>query len=160
MGLETIQSTRGRTLDLDALAGKTVVVFYEARDQVDDNLHLKESCGLLSEGMRDRLVVLGVANARGLSRVRPVVAAAVRRIAERYGAEIWMDFEGAFAQSPYRFGTAGSTVAILDPRGAIVFRGDGPLDARALEGFFDALGASLDRRAARAVAERVEGARV
>lgn len=160
MGLETIQSTHGRQLDLDALRGRTVVVFYESRDHLEDNLHLKESCGLLSEGagLRDRLVVLGVADVEGLSFVRPIVTAAVRKIAARYGAEIWMDFEGALKRAPHGFGRAGSTVAIFDPTGALTFREDGPLDATALEQFFDALGASLDRGAARAIAARVERA--
>ncbi|MCA9609541.1 MAG: hypothetical protein KC619_28275 [Myxococcales bacterium] len=157
MSLETIQSTHGRSLDLESLRGRTVVVFYESRDHVDDNLLLKESCGLLSEGaaMRNRLEVLGVADVEGLGFVRPVVTAAVRQVARRYGAEIWMDFDGVLKRAPFAFGRRGSTVAILDPSGALVFREDGPLDADALDAFFTALGGSLDRRAVRELVGRV-----
>ncbi|MCB9592161.1 MAG: hypothetical protein H6719_05460 [Sandaracinaceae bacterium] len=163
MATQTIQSTRGRTLDPSTLRGKTVVVFYEARDHVDDNLHLKESCGLLLERgtMGDRFDVLGVADVDGLSFVRPVVTAAIGVIAARYGAELWMDFDRALERGPWRLPGGGSTVAIVDARGEVVFCARGVLDAQALERFFDALGASLDHGVARQIArQRDEAAHV
>lgn len=154
---QIIRSTRGRALSFEALRGRAVVVFYESRDHVEDNLHLKESCGLLSESpsMRGRLEVLGIADVRGLGFVEPVVRAAVGRVAQRYGAELWLDFHGVLARAPYRFGGRGSTVAVVDATGCVVFRGDGPLDGDGLERFFGALGAALDTRAAGELARRL-----
>lgn len=153
MALQTIQSTQGRSLDLDALRGKTVVVFYEERDHVDDNVHLKESCGLLLESgsMADRLEVLGVADVAGLSFVRPIVRAAVKVVAARYATELWLDFEGALREAPWSLGGKGSAVMVLDAEGQIVFRRKGALDAVDLEDFFGALGRGAARRVERMV---------
>jgi len=153
MALHTIQSTQGRSLDLEALRGKTVVVFYEERDHVDDNAHLKESCGLLLESgsMGDRFEVLGVADVQGLSFVRGIVRTAVKTIAARYNTELWLDFEGALHEAPWDLGGRGSAVMVVDPDGEIVFRGKGALDPYDLDEFFAALGASLDRRSIRRV---------
>jgi len=161
MTLQTVQSTQGRSLDFGALRGKAVVVFYEERDHVDDNVHLKESCGLLLEGgsMGDRFEVLGVADVAGLSFVRGIVRTAVKAVAARYGTELWLDFEGALREQPWDLGGAGSAVMVLDPTGRIVFRRKGALDPYDLDAFFEALGAALDRGAARRLELEVVGAR-
>ena len=152
MDVSSIRSTRGHSLDLDALRGKTVVIFYEGRDHTEDNAELKASCAQLMErgSTRGRFEVLGVAAVKGLSMVRPVVTAAVKRVARRHGAELWLDFEGALEDTPIARGSKGSTVAVIGPDGELAFRADGRLDARDVERFFAALSAPLDGAPARA----------
>lgn len=149
MDLGTIESTQGRHLDLASVAGKTVVIFYEGRGHTEDNAELKASCGRLLEkgAFGPRFDVLGIANVEGLGRgpVGAVVRAAVRAVAARHGVELWLDFAGALSRAPWSLdGGRGSTVAILDPRGEIIYRAHGRLDPTELERFFAALSVSLE----------------
>lgn len=150
MALQDIQSTQGRSLNLEDYRGKTLVLFYESRDHTDDNLHLKESCGLLLESgtMGDRFDVLGIADVEGLGIVRSIVTAAVKAVAARYRAELWLDFSGALKREPWGLGGKGSAIAIIGPTGELVFRARGVVNQFELEQFFGALGRSLDHAGA------------
>jgi hypothetical protein len=138
----TLRSTEGRSLRLSDLRGRAVVVFHEARDERDDNEGLKRACGRLVEsGIHgDRLVVLGIADLRGLGALRPFVEAAVRRAARRYGVELWMDFEGV----------VDANVVILGPSGEPLFRANGPLSRAEVDALYAALGVALAHAAAHA----------
>lgn len=141
-----LESTRGGRQSLEAYRGHAVVVFYEAHGHTRDNEALKRACGAMVERGVDRLRVLGVANLRGLGAqpVRAFVRAAVTRVARRYGVELWMDFEGALQRAPLALGSE-SSVAVLAPNGALLFRADGAVaDPRA---FYAALDDALARAA-------------
>ena len=152
MNLRAIESTQGRHLDLAAHAGKTLVIFYEGRGHTDDNAELKESCGRLVErgSFGRRFDVLGVADVEGLGRgpVGAVVRAAVRAVAAHHGIELWLDFGGTLKQAPFCLdGGRGSTVAIVDGRGEVVYRAHGRLDPVELDRFFAALARALEDKA-------------
>jgi hypothetical protein len=121
-----LESTRGGSRRLEDERGRAVVVFYEAHGHTRDNEALKRACGRRMEQSGGLLRVIGVANLRGLGRVRPLVRAAVRRVAEHYGVELWMDFDGLLQRPPLSLGDE-SSVAVLAPGGEVLFRADGPL---------------------------------
>lgn len=141
MQAQELESTGGRRARVEALRGRAVVVFYESRGHTDVNEPLKQLCGRLTTEAGDRLEVLGVANLRGLSfgAVRRLVTAAVKAVAARYGAELWMDFEGALLQAPYRLRDDAANVLVLAPDGRELFRAHGPVTGERRARFVEAL---------------------
>lgn len=147
-----LESTRGRRVSLADLRGRVCVLFYEAKGHTEDNEALKQACGRLVDGGRlgPRLEVLGVADLRGygFGPVQAVVRRAVRASAERYGTELYYDFDGALQGAPLHLAGGDSNVAILDAGGALVFRARGALDAAEVDRFFAALSDALSRAGA------------
>lgn len=141
-----LESTRGSKQDLPGLRGRAVVLFYASYRHSGDNDAHKRACGRLVELHPDRLTVLGVASLRGLD--RPLMGAwvrrAVRRIAEHYGVELWMDFDGILQQPPLAL-DAESSVAVLAPDGEVLFRENGPI--RHADAFYSAVEEALERAA-------------
>ncbi|MEC7520739.1 MAG: hypothetical protein VYE22_12780 [Myxococcota bacterium] len=144
-----LDTTQGRPVRLSDHRGKALAIFYEAKGHHDDNAALKDACARLVErgGLDGRFDVLGVADLDGLGfgPVKAMVKRAVTAVAKGYGVSLAMDFDGALEA---RLGLAGggSTVALLDPSGAVVFNRSGRLDARDADDFFAALGDALGRR--------------
>lgn len=136
----TLESTRGARLELSELRGRVAVVFYEAKGHEKTNEPLKRACAeLLGPGRP--LVVLGVADLRGLGfgPVRAIVQRAVGAVAARYGAELFLDFDGVLRRAPFGFSGGGSEIAILDTDGRVVYRASGRLDGDDVDRCFAAL---------------------
>ena len=143
-----LQSTLGRRVDPSRSDGRVRVFFYEARGHTEDNEALKQACGALIERgtFGGRLEVLGVADLHGLGFVRKMVAAAVKAMADRYGTELFMDFDGALRADRFGLRGGGAEVCVVGPEGDVCFCARGRLDETDVERFYAALGAVLEGR--------------
>jgi hypothetical protein len=123
------ESTRGQRACLDDFRGRPTVIFYEHRGTERDNEALKYA---LRDRARDAgwsIHLVGFACLKGYpSYVRPIIRPAVRAIAEAFGWELWLDFEGALLDGPFAFDPRRANVAVLDAEGRVRFQAAGALD--------------------------------
>ena len=77
--------------------------------------------------------------------MRGAIGKAVGLVARGYGIELWLDFEGLLRRRPFDFGDTGATVAVIDPRGELVFRASGTLGPTERARLIEAMGATLGR---------------
>jgi hypothetical protein len=128
-----LQAPDGRPRALRELRGRVVVLFWEARDRLEDNAVLKRELEALAR--TTDLALLGVGDVRSLDvpGIRPFVRAAVTTVSRVIGREVLLDWRGALMAAPFHAVPGRSNVLVLDRDGRLVLRADGPLgpDARA-----------------------------
>lgn len=135
----------GRVVDLSALRGRPVLVFYENRDSLPQNHALVQELASLrargEEPYRSRLALVPVADVTSYDYwpVRGFVKSALRRHARAASIDIFCDFSGDFGRA---LGAARgqSNVVLLGPDGAVRFAAQGPLSREQRAALLDILG--------------------
>lgn len=137
MGRRSLAEERGR---------RAVVLFYEDRAHVFDNDAFKGELRryVADNGLGDRVVLYGVANLADVGMVpEALVRSMIQPAVERWGADIWLDWEGVMRRPPFSFATAASNVALVDRSGRLAFHHVGPMTAESKREFYRALRAAL-----------------
>lgn len=128
-----LEGCDGRVRPLRALRGRVVVLFWEAREHLEQNAALKRE---LESVVRDRareVVLLGVGDVRALDLpvIRPIVRRAIADMARSIGHEILLDWRGALERPPLSLRRGRSNVLVLDHEGRPVLRRMGALSPAA-----------------------------
>jgi len=138
--LESMQG--GRVLLARERGRRVVVLFYEDRPHIEDNSVFKGEVQrfVVDNHLDDRVVCFGVANLGDVGATpRMLVRGLIRPIAERWGVDILLDWEGALRRPPFSFRTDAANVALIDREGRIAYRFTDTVDASARRAFFQAL---------------------
>jgi len=124
-----LEGCDGRARSLRALRGRVVVLFWEAREHLEQNAALKRDLESMVRGHAQDVVLLGVGDVRALDLpvIRPIVRRAIADIAESIGHEILLDWRGALERPPISLRRGRSNVLVLDREGRPVLRAAGPL---------------------------------
>jgi hypothetical protein len=141
-----LESTSGTNRSLRQYRGKVVIVFYEARDRVDDNAGLKRSLGRFGAStLAGDVVVLGVGDVQAFdfAPARSIARSAIRAIASHYDLEILLDWKGTLARPPFSLDPAKSNVVVVDRSGAITYRYTGVVGPEEERRFISAVSGSL-----------------
>src|SRR5258705_12006498 len=119
-------------LDLGALLGKTVVLFYEDRHTALVNAPLKEALRALRRdpAHAERVAIVPVADVSSYDfwPARWFAKRAVRGKIQQYGERIYCDWTGGF-RTPFRLREGVPTVVVISPAAAVLFFKGGKLDA-------------------------------
>jgi len=124
-----LDGSDGRPWPLRALRGRVVVLFWEAREHVDQNAELKQELESLVRDRARDVVLLGVGDVRAfdLPVVRPIVRGVISAISESIGHEVLLDWHGTLERPPISLRRGQSNVLVLDREGRPVLRAAGPL---------------------------------
>ena len=118
-------------MQLAALWGKPVVVFYEDKDGTSQNQPLKDELEAQgrSRGLLRSVRVVAVASVEGYDwvPVKGFVVSAVKRVELVSGIPVYLDWQGALKRKPWNLTGKGSTVLVLDGAGALLFSRNGAL---------------------------------
>jgi hypothetical protein len=143
----TLESLRGGTRSFaDERGHRVVVLFYEDRPHIDDNAQFKQELSRFwtDNRLSDRMVVYGVANLGDVgSYPRPLVRAMIGPLADRWGVEILLDWDGALRRPPISLHTHATNTVIADREGRIVWWHVGEIDATKRTEFYRVLRAQL-----------------
>ncbi len=127
----TVETTRGSAVRLSALWGRPAVLFYEDKDGAAQNQPLKEELAAQghARGLASAVNVIAVANVEGFDwfPAKSFVVSTVREAEEASGIPVYLDFHGALKLKPWALTGKGSTVAVVDQNGSLVFARNGPL---------------------------------
>jgi hypothetical protein len=141
-----LESTRGSVRTLRQHRGQVVVVFYEARDRVDDNAALKRAIHRLgATTLADRVVVLGVGDVKSFdfAPARSIARSAIRAIAAHHDLEILLDWKGVMTRPPFALDPTKANVLVVDREGVVVYRHAGVVRADEEQRFLGAVSAAL-----------------
>lgn len=124
-----LEGCEGRPRPLRGLRGRVVVLFWEAREHLEQNAPLKRDLESVVRSHARDVVLLGVGDVRALDLpvIRPIVRRAIADIAESIGHEILLDWRGALERPPISLRRGRSNVLVLDREGRPVLRAAGPL---------------------------------
>ncbi len=127
----TLDTTRGGAVKLSELWGKPTVLFYEDKDGTDQNQKLKNELALQGEkqALRSHVRVVAVADVEGYDwfPAKGFVVSAVKRAEKASGLPVYLDWRGALKRKPWALTGKGSTVAVLDGAGTLLFSKNGAL---------------------------------
>jgi len=123
-----LEETSGTTRTLHEARGRIIVLFFENREHTEDNRDLKLTLHrfLVDNHLEDQVRVYAVADVHSIpGLMRDVARAAIRGIADQYGIQILLDWDGALLAPPFRMSETAANVALLDREGRIAWRHTG-----------------------------------
>lgn len=138
----SLEETSGVTRTLLEVRGRVAIVFYEDREHTPDNQELKHTLHryIVDNGLREQITTYGIANVTGLDGVmRDLARGAIRTIAQQYGIQILLDWEGELQRAPFGFPGTGATIALFDRQGRMRYRVTGAHTAAQQTELFRAL---------------------
>jgi hypothetical protein len=145
----TLWDSHGKEVSLSHWRGKPVILFYEDRHSTTLNSALKEA--LFNRGREMGLLeaahVVAVANLESFDffPARDIALSHVRDEEKKWGISILVDLKGNMGAAPWALPKKTSSVVLLTPEGAPVFRASGRLGQEDTAAFFRQLGQLLGR---------------
>lgn len=122
---------------------RVVVIFYEDRPHLDDNLPFKRNLlrWVDTNDLDEQMVIFGVANLLRIPQHIPrfLVRSQIQPLEERWGIEIMLDWDGVMRRSPWTMRGNSSNVAIVDRRGRLVWHTVGAISGERRTSFYDTL---------------------
>lgn len=144
-----LRGSDGDRVQLSRWRGRPVILFYEDRHSLKVNQPLKDALFTRgrSAGVLRAAAVLAVANLKSFNffPARGIALSYVRDAERKAGIPILVDLEGTLTKRGWDLPGKTSSVLVLDPRGAEVFRASGPLTPPETQRFFAVLGNLLGR---------------
>lgn len=137
-----LEETSGATRRVSDAAGRVVIVFFEDREHTEDNRELKLTLHryIVDNHLEDQLRVYAVADVHSIpSMVRDVARSAIRAIANEYGIQILLDWDGTLLAPPFDMAEGAANVALIDRTGRIAWRHTGAFGEADDTAFFRAL---------------------
>lgn len=125
-----IEETSGVSRNLRDLRGRVVIVWYEDREHTDTNYALKLELHefIVDNHLTNDITTYGVANLAGVDGViRDLARTAIRAMAQRYGIQILLDWEGLLAQAPFSCADHDANFVLVDRQGRIRYRHTGEM---------------------------------
>jgi cytochrome oxidase Cu insertion factor (SCO1/SenC/PrrC family) len=125
-----IEETSGTIRNLRDLRGQVVILWYEDRDHTDTNYALKLELHefIVDNHLEDDITTYGVANVHGIDGViRDLARSAIRGMAQRYGIQILLDWNGALMQAPFSCADGDANFMLIDRQGRIRYRHTGEM---------------------------------
>lgn len=145
----TLWDSRGKEVALSQWRGKPVILFYEDRHSTTLNAELKEALFNRGRemGLLDAAWVVAVANLESFNffPARDIALSHVRDEEKKWRVPILVDLKGNLGIEPWLLPKKTSSVMLLDPTGALVYRYSGRLERKDMDVFFRQLGALLGR---------------
>jgi cytochrome oxidase Cu insertion factor (SCO1/SenC/PrrC family) len=125
-----IEETSGTVRNLRDLRGRVVMLWYEDRDHTETNYALKLELHqfVVDNHLESDTTTYGVANVAGVDGViRDLARTAIRAMADRYGIQILLDWDGALQNAPFDCADEEANFLLLDREGRIRYRHVGEL---------------------------------
>lgn len=138
----SLEETSGSNRTLAEARGQIVVLFFEDREHTEDNVELKRELHvyITDNHLEDRVRVYAVADVHSIpGAVRDMARGIIRAIANEYGIQILLDWEGTLLAAPFSMTEGAANVALVDGAGRIAWRFVGPLGATGESSFYRAL---------------------
>lgn len=125
-----IEETSGTMRNLRDLRGRVVVIWYEDREHTDTNYALKLELHqfVVDNHLEHDMTTYGVANVAGVDgMVRDLARSAIRAMADRYGIQILLDWDGALQRAPFDCADHEANFVLVDRQGRIRYRHTGEM---------------------------------
>ena len=139
----TLETSSGRSVQLESLWRRPTVLFYEDRDSTKLNQHVKDALFAAGKerGLLDAVDVIAVANVAKYDwfPARDFVLAAVRDVERDFHVPVYLDFKGALSTAPWSLPAKTSTVVVLTAAGRPVATFKGRLSADELAQVFSTI---------------------
>lgn len=136
-----LEETSGTTRTVHEASGRIIVLFFENREHTEDNRDLKLTLHrfLVDNHLEDQVRIYAVADVHSIpDLMRDIARTAIRSIADQYGIQILLDWDGALLAPPFRMSETAANVALLDREGRIAWRHTGAFGAADDTAFFRA----------------------
>lgn len=120
-----IEETSGVTRNLRDLRGRVVILWYEDREHTDTNYALKLELHeyIVDNHLTGDITTYGVANVAGVDGViRDLARTAIRGMAQQYGIQILLDWEGLLTHAPFSCAEHDANFMLVDRQGRIRYR--------------------------------------
>lgn len=120
-----IEETSGTVRNLRDLRGRVVIVWYEDREHTETNYALKLELHeyIVDNHLTGDVTTYGVANVSGVDGVvRDLARTAIRAMAERYGIQILLDWDGVLMRAPFSCADQDANFVLIDRQGRIRYR--------------------------------------
>lgn len=125
----SIVSGDKQVLTLGQLKGKVVVLFYEAKNAIEQNRKLKDALNVFydrqPQDIKNDIARVGVIDCQGVL-FKGAWEAGLRDHSVKEGVTVYGDWDGKMAED-YVFKKDGSNVIVVDKKGMIRYRASGPL---------------------------------
>jgi cytochrome oxidase Cu insertion factor (SCO1/SenC/PrrC family) len=125
-----IEETSGTTRNLRDLRGRVVILWYEDREHTDTNYALKLELHqfIVDNHLENDVTTYGIANVLGVDGViRDMARGAIRTMAQRYGIQILLDWDGVLQHAPFDCADAAANFVLIDRQGRIRYRHTGEM---------------------------------
>lgn len=125
-----IEETSGTTRNLRDLRGRVVIIWYEDRDHTDTNRALKLELHeyIVDNHLSGDITTYGVANVMGVDgMIRDLARTAIRAMAQQYGIQILLDWNGLLQQAPFSCADHEANFMLVDRQGRIRYRHTGEM---------------------------------
>ncbi|UJR82609.1 peroxiredoxin family protein [Sandaracinus amylolyticus] len=135
----SLEETSGQTRTLASVRGRVVIVFYEDRDHTSVNHAFKETLHrfVIDNHLQQQATTYAVADVHGIDGiVRDMARGAIRTIAQRYGIQILLDWDGALRRAPFSLRGGEANVALIDRQGRVRWRHAGAIGETERTSFF------------------------
>lgn len=125
-----IEETSGTMRNLRDLRGRIVVIWYEDREHTETNYALKLELHqfVVDNHLEHDLTTYGVANVAGVDgMVRDLARSAIRAMADRYGIQILLDWDGVLQRAPFDCADHEANFVLVDRQGRIRYHHTGEM---------------------------------
>lgn len=116
-----VHSSKDEVLTLDALAGKTAVIFYEDKDVAPNTTAAKDAIDEIMKAHPGRIVKVTILDGTPANWLtKPFWKDKLGKKSIEYGVTLWADWEGAMIPA-YGMAEKDSNVIVIDPKGKVAF---------------------------------------